>query len=365
MDQQADEREDRERHVTMPQPPESLHRDPCSSLLASTSTIATATTSSKSLDVANRKYSRALVRRLFYDGNSQRILASHLAHGGPDTFWPYIPSSLNLVRAPMVVRDNHPFPACLEPHLIPRGNGFTVKLDAETRRTIHGATVSYCREHPGDFIKVQTAGIRTQKAVPVHQRLMHTDTFCCTSDVNCLRAAVANAIFRFSSADATKFLQSGLIPEDRFGTLTSWMQHNCKGYQLQHCPYDTKTPDAWVMEQTEGVYVLIIKGNNSAGYDVEHIVTIDAGAQIIIDSCEENELQFSWSVLQKCIGNARYVDGVDVRHVHHQPITTGRKDKRKRKRNLTKYQQEKKIQKRAKARDLAVHRSILNMNKAK
>lgn len=99
--------------------------------------------------------------------------------------------------------------------------------------------------------------------------------FCCTSDVNYLQAAVADNIFRRSSAEATEFPHSGPIHEDHLGPreaifrnrtplkesgplCTSWTGYNCKGYQMQHCTCDTKTLDAWVTEQTEDVFVVTI-----------------------------------------------------------------------------------------------------------
>lgn len=354
--------------VPKPKSPENLDHQGRSSPLTSVSSNATATAvaarRNTSPRVAFGDANHAVIRRLLHEGSSDKLFASHQAHGGHKTFWQYIPASLTLVRAPMVVRDIHPAPVCLEPHLIPRGNGFTLELDDDKRRMIHEATVTYCREHPDEVINVQAAGVRAPGIIPVDERLMHTDTFCRTSQVNCLRAAVANAIFRFSSVDATRFLEMGSMPDDRFTTLTAWLDNNHMRYQLRQCPRETSPPDSWVMDQTEGVFVLIINGFNSAGFEVEHVVTVDAEARVIIDSCEDNLLQFSWSVLQKCIGNAHYLGGVDVRRVYYNPPGNGRTHRRNRNRRMYKLDKENNEENREMTRHLAVHRPLQNFHRA-
>lgn len=39
------------------------------------------------------------------------------------------------------------------------------------------------------------------------------------------------------------------------------------------------------MEQNESVYVLLISGIDAYGDDVDHAVTVDAEAKLVIDSC--------------------------------------------------------------------------------
>lgn len=65
-------------------------------------------------------------------------------------------------------------------------------------------------------------------------------------------------------------------------------------YTLQHWDIGTSNPDKWVMGQQDGVFLLAIKEPDFLGDEVEHTAVIEAGAQIIIDSCEPNALQMTW-----------------------------------------------------------------------
>lgn len=150
------------------------------------------------------------------------------------------------------------------------------------------------------------------------------------------------------------------VPDDRFGTINKWLGQNLPRYCLRHCHYGTELLDAWVVEQKEHIFISIICGIDSVGDEIEHAITVDTGAQIIIDSCEPTELDMNWSVRQKCVGNIRYNCAIDVRHLYRNEVGKNkRKDPRKSKRNVTEHQLQKKKARREMARHLALHHLLM------
>lgn len=263
-----------------------------------------------------------VAHRLIYDDIKNRILASDEVIGGPETFLENIYFSFHLVRAPKVVSDMDSDPYRFEPILLERGNGLTVTVTPQLRCDINNSVIRYLHLHPGEIINIQTAADREPGAIPVEHRIVNTEIFCMATYANCLRAAVANAISTFSISDATVFLRSRPIPDEDFDTLTPWMEQNFKGYKLQECSYKPSLPDEWVMNQEDGVFVLILLGYNHEGCLVKHVVAIDASADTILDSCELNMLRFTWSALNECTVDYSFLCGIDIRRVHQVPLET-------------------------------------------
>lgn len=298
-----------------------------------------------------------IVKRLQYSSNLNKHLASHLSHGGPESFWGFEPATLDLLRAPNSVRCRVD-PKSIAPTVTKEGSSYRLHTPPAVREKIKEVTLQTCRIRPDTPIKVHAAGSRTRAHLAEHQRWVHTSVFCRSDDSDCMRAALINAINIFSRADAEHLLSLGPIRDDRFSTVNTWMERHFPRYSLCHCQIGTLRPDDWVMRQSEGVFLLIISGSDSYGDDSEHVVVIDCAGQAIIDCCEPHTLKMEWSVLRRCVGNATYRGGIDVRRLHRHDVGTGnRKDRRKRKQTAN--QIERKKQHRVEARHLQIHRALV------
>lgn len=98
-----------------------------------------------------------------------------------------------------------------------------------------------------------------------------------------MQAALVNAVHVLNLSDAGTLLSLGPIPDDRFGTVSIWMQRFFSRYTLCHCKIGTLRSDDWVMQQSEGVLLLVITGDDSYGDDHEYVVVLYCASQATID----------------------------------------------------------------------------------
>lgn len=309
-----------------------------------------------SLDERARAWS---VQRILYDNNRNQMLASERAHGGPSDFWAFNPTSLHLNRAPTCVREAAPNPSRMATTVNRNGDGFSISLSPEARAEAMKATLEYCRQHPRVPVTVHAAGARPRSVAPPPLVNNMMRTFCRADVSECLRASLANAVRTYCKATAVSLIEIGPIPDDRLGMVGVWLQRHLPRYALQHCAFDMLPPDSWVLEQTRGVYVLIVQGKDEVGDVLEHAVTVDCAAQTVIDPCEPYHLHLCHEALRHCVGNLTYAGASDVRRVlQHPESSSRRKDPRRRRSKKTQYKTDKTIFKRQHARDLGLFRNL-------
>lgn len=142
--------------------------------------------------------------------------------------------------------------------------------------------------------------------MPVTVRVPNDPTFCQSEHSDYMRAALSNGIHIHRPDEAERFLSLGSIPEKRFGTVNNWLRAPRFRYNLKQCTIGLSTPDEWVMGQQDGVYLLVLKGHEDVGDEIEHLIVVDSGTQTIIDSCEPNSLRLQWDALQRCVVNTAY-----------------------------------------------------------
>lgn len=162
--------------------------------------------------------------------------------------------------------------------------------------------------------------------MPTNSRMLDAPTFCRSEHSDCMRAAIANGINLYRRDEAERFLSLGPIPDERFGTVNNFLRSHGMRYNLQHCDIGTNTPDAWAMDRPDGIFLLVLKGSDRIGDEVEHVVVIDAGTRTIIDSCEPTVLRLTWDVLQRCVGDTTYRGAIGIRQLCRQEEGSSRKN---------------------------------------
>lgn len=161
----------------------------------------------------------------------------------------------------------------------------------KTRELIRVMTLSGCKRQTDRPVTVHAPGNRTQAPIAQHHSWIHTSVFCRSNEHECMRAALVNAVNVFNRRDAETLLSLGPIPDDRFGTVNTWLEQKFCQYALCHCRTGTHPKNDWVMKQTERVFLLIISAADALGDKLEHVVVIDAASQAIIDCCEPHTLK--------------------------------------------------------------------------
>ena len=87
---------------------------------------------------------------------------------------------------------------------------------------------------------------------------------------------------------------------------------------------------------------------------------LDARSKIIIDSCEATSIRLQWSTLQLCLGDSTYVKIADARELHRQVEGISKKSRsRPQASKKNPYQLAKRKERRERARDLQLYRSLV------
>lgn len=82
------------------------------------------------------------------DAKFCRSPASHVAHGGPDTFWSFKYASLSMNRAPRIVRDNYNGSSLLSVEIRQEGQCYSLHLPEATKQLIHLMTLDHGKSNP-------------------------------------------------------------------------------------------------------------------------------------------------------------------------------------------------------------------------
>lgn len=102
------------------------------------------------------------------------------------------------------------------------------------------------------------------------------------------------------------------IPNDRVGTVNTWMEICFPRYALCHCQFGTLRPDDWIMKQSTWIFLLIIAGADHYGDELEHVSVIDVAAGAIIDCSVAHTLRLERSVLCQCVCYATFRGSTSV-----------------------------------------------------
>ena len=86
----------------------------------------------------------------------------------------------------------------------------------------------------------------------------------------------------------------------------------------------------WLEERREGVSLVRLKGSDSQGAGIDHIVTVDANRSIVLDCVEELALRLQPGVLAACVGDQNDLDEVaEIRRLEVQKSGKGKNNRRK------------------------------------
>lgn len=138
-------------------------------------------------------------------------------------------------------------------------------MQAATGELIKVMTLATCLSRPDVPIKVPATGARTETHIGQHHRWLHTLVFCRGAEHDCIRAVLVNAVHVLNRADAETLLSLVPICNDIFNTINTSTNKFFPHYILCLYKIGTLRPDDWIIQQSEGVFLLVITGEDPYG----------------------------------------------------------------------------------------------------
>lgn len=261
---------------------------------------------------------------------SGSFIASSLRHGGLHTFWGIDFHTVTLIRLPDEVARSTPRSREVCASVQRCTSGYSLSLSDVTRAKLQDTLENWCRSNPLRFARISGAGSRPSRPIPISM-LTTVRVYCRSPDGECMRASLANALWRLGSDDVGNLLSAGRVPDDRFGSAASWLSEVLPQYTLEK-RQTFGDPEPWLLRQTSSVFLVMLSAMDGDGDNLFHVVTVDCASTLILDPCETFALRLSSCALSMCMPNGSNVAVSDVRFVRkRETSSSSRKDRRKRK----------------------------------
>ena len=283
------------------------------------------------------------------------FVASENVRGPLAEFWPIDISSLTLQRIPWDILKDHFEYRCICSSVVNTTFGINLVLIHENSRQIHKTVREYCEENVNKFLNIHGPGSRSLSEAGSVTNHTTRRPFCMGSTCECMRVAIINGIALFSGTDALSVANIGTIPDSRFGIAEDVLQRLSGRYRLQKVQTYAETLMNWLFEQRSGIFIVIVRGRDSVGEDIEHVVVVSFDDGVILDGLSERAIVLHPRNLYACVGTSVFVEIKDMRRLVYLPESKGRKDDRKRKRAKKNVDTEKK----EKQKNIAVAKKIL------
>lgn len=74
-----------------------------------------------------------------------------------------------------------------------------------------------------------------------------------------MRAAISNGTHAHKPDDTVSFLLLETIPDELFGTVKNWLRSKHRQYTMHLCNVEPSTPQKWVMDQFEVIFIIILQ----------------------------------------------------------------------------------------------------------
>lgn len=118
-----------------------------------------------------------------------------------------------------------------------------------------------------------------------------------------MRCALANAVWRLSSvADADRLLGTWRLNAASLAGSVTWIERNGRIHTGREPSYFSSTQE-WLLQQTQGVFLVRVEGRNGRGGVVDHAISIDAASPLVLDVCERFALPLDPRTLMACVGD--------------------------------------------------------------
>lgn len=132
--------------------------------------------------------------------------------------------------------------------------------------------------------------------------------------------APVSAAHVVNHGDAESLISLGIILDDLLQTAKTWKARFFPRYALSQCYFGTFSPEEWVIQQNEGVFILVLFGADEHVKFFESSVVIDAVTRESTDCYESHILMMEWCVLRQRVGRASFRRGMDARRLHRHRI---------------------------------------------
>ena len=261
--------------------------------------------------------------------------ASAMFRGGWDTFWEIDFFSLQVRTLPRRLAEEET--TCgtssddqdvrVSLHFVPSA----VLVDNPRRYAMYLDRLdNWCLEHQDEFLPVFAPGERPHSSRATSYHVERIPTFCKSPNGDCLRAALANAVFALDGPrTAVRVLQSGPVAASSLAEGVSWLERKMGIYRCP-IPFTTDPLEQWVCRQRSGIYLLRLKGRVPDRGTIDHIVCVDASRALIHDCVEPYAMRLTSQALESCVGDGVLFEKIlEIRQLDVQVRREEGKKKRK------------------------------------
>ena len=186
---------------------------------------------------------------------------------------------------------------------------------------------NYCILNLDVFIFVYSPGERPSSS-NAHQYYLQRNIFCHSRLGHCMRAAIANAInILGGNEDASRILHKGPLHVQSLARAVDWITRRYGRYQ--GVKIIQSDPLAWLLRQTNGIFLVRLIGRGPRRTSNDHVICIDCVKGEIMDCVETNVMKFTAESIKCYVGDGYHLHMVEeVRKLIRQPTrTTGKKQR--------------------------------------
>lgn len=277
--------------------------------------------------------------------------ASSVRRGGWTTFWEIDFYTLKVRAVPrrIVLSDGPRSPeiddirSCAS-----RLPQFEVTKNPQRYATYMDQIDEWCLANQDQFLAIFAPGDRppSTRAARLYRR--DIPTFCVSKHGDCLRAALVNSVHIIDgAAAATRTLHRGAISAASLAEGVSWLEREIGSYHGR-IPITTGDLITWLMNQTEGVFILHLEGRGVGRNTNNHIVVVNAAEGVVCDCVERFSMRLTADTIGLCIGDGFTLGSIaEIRQIEKQ--AESKEGKKKRKNNPDKRREKRKMQRELRA----------------
>lgn len=293
---------------------------------------------------------------VFASGRDRRFLgigylASDVAQGCPDTFWPIhfrTIQSHRVVGHPDLVEVSSDIESDLEgrpgSHKSP-SCPVEIIYNSFAEAAFLDALDKWCIGNPDKFFALSCPGHRPGSINAASFHIEETPIFVKATFGQCLQGAIANGIHALDGPDQT-LLMLRLGPHSASSLLQAgaWIEHKVGRYGLQKVKLDGNLDEEeWLTRKRKGIFLARLHGIDAKSEEVDHVIAINSSRMQVYDCIERFAMPFERTALNVCVGDVVHLLGIsELRQVVLQKV---RRKKNKSCRKITlEVQQERKKQ---------------------
>lgn len=190
------------------------------------------------------------------------------------------------------------------------GNGLQVEIvfDSRAEAQYLGNLLRPCTRRMDHLFRLRCPGARGDSSATV---LRHTTirNFAFSPCGQCLRAAIGNGLYALAGeAAALTMMEINPMPAVSVAQASAWLEQQLGSFLLENVSIlHGIHEEECLVSQNDGIFVSRLRGLDSSGEEIDHVVVLDAKRQLVRDLTERFAVKMDSGTL-----NARAGDGFDL-----------------------------------------------------